>query len=298
MRKRSLLTILSTSALVMSALVAPAANADEEPGERATVAQSSALQAKYQGVAPEKIVEDGLEDEGLAVEEVEVGLGGIDVEAAATDPGSDYAFDLELAPGKSYGTVKITDRVDGELVTANYNISIQESTVDSAVFTLTDPRTNQTYTYDSSKANTSVAFVIPIAFAAVSLSTALYYLAIGAAIVIGGVLALEAAKAVSKIIAENNRRSSSQKRDYYTAVLSGSKVFISPTGLTSLQAQNRGRAGGDVWAISRDKAKSLAKLVNPSGAPVGAEKHGAGYLWHFHPYNRTPKMHSFYGGPA
>ncbi|WP_271396138.1 hypothetical protein [Neomicrococcus lactis] len=285
--------------LILGGLTAPSANATEVPASPvASVSHSASVEAQYRGIAPEKVLTQGLADEGLAVKDVEVGVQGIDIEAAASKPSSDFAFDLELAPGKSYGEVAITDRVDGQLVTDTYDIAIKESTVDRAVFTLTDQVTGESYTYDSSTANTSVAFVIPVAFAAVSLSTALYYLAIGAAIVIGGVLALEAAKAVSKIIAENNRRSSSKKRDYYTAVRSGSKVFISPSGLTYTQAQNRGRAGGDVWAISRDKAKSLAKILNRSGNPIGAEKHGAGYLWHFHPYRHAPNMHSFYGSPS
>jgi hypothetical protein len=161
-----------------------------------------------------------------------------------------------------------------------------------------NPKTGEEHVYDSDVASTSVAFVIPIGFAAISIATALYWLSIGAAIVVAGVLALEAVKAVSKIIAENNRRTSSQKRDYYSAVRSGSKVFLLPAGFTSSQAQARGRLGQDVWAISRTSAKSLAKTLNPSGTPIGAEKHGDGYLWHFHPAGHKPNMHSFYGLPS
>src|SRR6218665_2343056 len=52
-------------------------------------------------------------------------------------------------------------------------------------------------------------------------------IAVEAAIVMGGAIALEAAKAVAHIIADYNRRSSSQRHDYYPAIRSGSKVLIS-----------------------------------------------------------------------
>lgn len=293
MSRRFLVAVAAAAALVASVLVAPAATADETPDD-----QTTAIQGEYEGLEPEEILEQGLAEEGLDLEAVEVGTDGVELEAAASEPTSDFSFSLELEPGQSFGQVTFTDRIDGELVTETYDISIQESTVEETSFTLTEPSSGETYNYDSANVNPSIAFVIPIAFAAISLGTALTYLAIGAAIIIGGVLALEAAKAVSKIIADNNRRSSSQKRDYYIAVRSGSKVYISPTGLTSAQAQARGRTGGDVWAISSTKAKSLAKLLNPSGNPVGAEKHGTGYLWHYHPYRHAPNMHSFYGSPS
>jgi len=38
-------------------------------------------------------------------------------------------------------------------------------------------------------------------------------------------------------------------------------------------------------------------MLNPSGKPIGEEKHNAGYLWHFRPAYYRPHMHSFYGGP-
>src|SRR6218665_3723831 len=85
-------------------------------------------------------------------------------------------------------------------------------------------------------------------------------IAVEAAIVMGGAIALEAAKAVvAHIIADYNRRSSSQRHDYYPAIRSGSKVFINANGLSSAQAQNRGRAGQDVWAITQHRAKGIGK---------------------------------------
>ncbi len=269
------LTVASVS-LIPSATAAPAVTTD--PAETVVVA--------------------GLENEGLVVEEVVVDVDSVEVVAEAESPADPFAFDLELDPGTASGSYTVTDDVDGRVVTTTFEVAITTSTPERTVFELTNPETGETFHYDSAVPTESVAFVIPVAFAAVSLSTALYYLAIGAAIVIGGVLALEAGKAVARIIEDNNRRSSSNKRDYYTAVRNGGSVYISPTGLTKSQALTRGRGGGDVWAISATKAKQLAKDLNPSGVPVGAEKHGAGYLWHYHPFRHSPNMHSFYGSPA
>jgi len=70
-------------------------------------------------------------------------------------------------------------------------------------------------------------------------------------------------KAVAHIIADCNRRSSSQRHDYYPAIRSGSKVFISANGLSSAQAQNRGRAGQDVWAIRTCTAFTAARSEWP-----------------------------------
>ena len=58
-----------------------------------------------------------------------------------------------------------------------------------------------------------------------------------------------------------------------------------------------GKGGNDVWSVSGNQAKELAKAVNPTGQPVGPEIDAdrRGKCWHYHLLNRTPHMHSFYG---
>ncbi len=58
-----------------------------------------------------------------------------------------------------------------------------------------------------------------------------------------------------------------------------------------------GKRGNDVWSVSQNQAKELAGAVNPTGQPVGPEidAESQGKFWHYHPRNRTPGMHSFYG---
>lgn len=279
---------VTATALLLTALTAAPARADEDPGTDPPSTSET----------PEEVVESGLADEGLTTTEIDLDTDGIELAAESTDPTDPFAFTLDLVDGQPTGTYTVTDLVDGQVTTTTFDVAIQTSTIERAVFDLTNPTTGETYHYDSNEGATSVAFIIPIAFGAISLATALYYLATGAAIVLLGVLALEAAKAVSKIVAENDRQSSSKKRDYYPAERSGSKVYISPSGLTKSQALSRGRAADDVWAISQTSAKALCKDLNPSGTPIGKEKHGVGYLWHFHPYKHVPNMHCFFGGPA
>ncbi|WP_062387346.1 hypothetical protein [Demequina iriomotensis] len=245
----------------------------------------------------EEIVDKGLAGEGFDAEAVEVGLDGIGIVArSATD--SDFMMRLDLAAGSSNGTMTVSETVDGLHVTDVYGVDIRESTVERAVFDLTDTTTGEVLHYDSTAASPSIAFVIPIAFAAISLSTALYYLAVGAAIVISGALALETAKAVSKILEENDRRSASKRRYYYAAVRENGKVYISPSGLTATQALARGRKGWDVWATSAAYARSLARKLNPSRSPEWHPAHKDGYLRHYHPYMHRPNMHAFYGLPS
>ncbi|WP_156159029.1 hypothetical protein [Demequina gelatinilytica] len=276
--------------------LSPAAAADGHGRDPA--AHAPASRDRFAGMSGEAIVEQGLADEGFDTEAVHIGLDGIEVVAASEDHG-DFTMRLDLAPGSSSGTLTVSDTGDGGIRAVDiYEVEIEESTEDRAVFDLTDLGTGEALHYDSAAASPSIAFAIPIAFAAISLGTALYYLAVGAAIVISGVLALETAKAVAKILEENAQRSSAQRRYYYPAVRRNGKVYISGRGLTTSQALARGRKGWDVWATSRGFARSLAKKLNPSNLPEWHRAHHDGYLRHYHPYGHRPNMHAFYGLPA
>lgn len=77
-------------------------------------------------------------------------------------------------------------------------------------------------------------------------------------------------------------------------------MFISAKGLAKTQAVTRGKKGkgNDVWALSKSKAKSLAVSIKNGKSAVGPEISGGGkkgYRWHYHPNNRTPSVHLFYG---
>ncbi|WP_062302093.1 hypothetical protein [Demequina subtropica] len=276
--------------------LAPAAAVDGH-GHR-PAAHAPTPRDRFAGMSGEEIVEEGLADEGFATEAVEIGLDGIEIVAESEGDG-DFTMRLDLASGSSRGTLTVSDTGDGGSPAVDvYAVEIEESTEERAVFDLTDLETGEVLHYDSAAASPSIAFAIPIAFAAVSLGTALYYLAVGAAIVISGVLALETAKAVSKILEENAQRSSTQRRYYYPAVRKNGKVYISGRCLTTSQALARGRKGWDVWATSRGFARSLAQKLNPSRKPIRHLPHKPTYLEHYHPFRHSPEMHAFYGLPS
>lgn len=240
-----------------------------------------------------------LEAEGLFLQAAQVSKSLVEVSVADSIKNPAYTLTLSYSEADSKWVLRVVEKDSlGDFLSREYDVLIHESTQEHTSFTLIDRLSSETYLYDSSLGGVSIAFVIPIAYAGIALGTILYYLAIGAAIIVAGVVILEASKAVTQIISANNTKSINDRRDYYSAYISGSNVYISPNGLSSSQAQVLGRAGNDIWAISRDKAKQLAKLLNLSGVPIGPEAHGAGYLWHYHPFNRQPNMHAFFGSPS
>ncbi|GAB3259155.1 hypothetical protein [Kineosporia babensis] len=298
-----------TAALVLTALGGTSASASDHAFTQnsAGVAALSAtkpledLGFDTEGMTGEEIVAEGLEQEGLEAGSVEIGLDEIQVEAEAQAANDPYAIDLRLDPETAHGTVTVTDAVSGRTVTSTYDIDVETSTPERTVFTLADTDTGRTYDYDSATAQESIpgpAFAIPIAFVGISAATMLYYMAIGAAIVIGGIAALEAGRAVGRIIDENKKRSQDKKRYHYPAKVQNNKVYISGRGLTASAAVARGKKSQDVWSTTKARAKSIAKGVKGGLNPVREEVHGgagSGHMWHYHPNGRTPHMHSFYG---
>jgi hypothetical protein len=172
-------------------------------------------------------------------------------------------------------------------------LEIHESSFSEFDFRLTDPVSGTSLRFDSESPIESIAFAIPLVFVGVSVAAALKWLAVGAAVVVGGVLMVEAAKAVDRILNNRNR-----KHEHYAAVLRNGRLYVGG-GLSRAAALARGRSGGDVWSTSRAQAHAVARAVNTACRPIGPEiSRGAGMLYHFHPCRRTPKMHAFFGSPV
>lgn len=278
------IVLLSIAFFITNSQVAPAA-----PGQaRVSTARAGLLTKPESRTLRANLLAEGFETSRESLRPARLSLAGTTVSAAKQ---LSYELDLTSRNGKVTGTYKVTDRVGGKKITQVFALDVMQATAQRVLFRLTDTATGETRLYDSTRPQESIAFAIPIGIAVISIGTLLYYLAIGAAIIVAGYIALEAAKAVPKIMDEWNRR---RQWRHYSATRSGSKVFIGKH-LTSAQAQARGRARGDVWSVSATYAKSLAKKLNPSGTPVWHSPHGAGYLYHYHPYRHSPNMHSFYG---
>lgn len=89
---------------------------------------------------------------------------------------------------------------------------------------------------------------------------------------------------------------------YFQATLSGGGLYVGK-GISKGDAVTRLKRGNDIWATTKSNAKSAASGANLSGKPIhevdkydGAPKKGRYY--HYHPFNRTPKCHAFYGSPV
>ncbi|RPJ99255.1 hypothetical protein BSBH6_04086 [Bacillus subtilis] len=63
------------------------------------------------------------------------------------------------------------------------------------------------------------------------------------------------------------------------------------------------KSKGDVYSVSKNQAKAVAASANKNGKPIHEVDKRNGkpkkcYYYHWHPYKRTPKAHSFYGSPV
>jgi hypothetical protein len=151
--------------------------------------------------------------------------------------------------------------------------------------------------FNGDDVHASAPAVIPIFIGAASLAQILFWLAMGTAILVGSVLFVKAtADAITKA-REGAAKNSGKK--YFMAERDGRSLFIGKE-LGLPEAVSRGKMGHDVYTYLRKDAKILARTIRLA-KPVGPEvdtssgKPIAGRFYHFHPYNRSPKMHSFFG---
>jgi hypothetical protein len=110
----------------------------------------------------------------------------------------------------------------------------------------------------------------------------------GLVLFVAAVMFVAASEAVAKIASQNVYQ-------HYMATTGPNDLFIGPA-ISYQDAIQRARVGGDVWSQTMDGARSIAFSVWNS-VPVGPEIDGAGspkYM-HFHPANRRPNSHLFYG---
>lgn len=94
----------------------------------------------------------------------------------------------------------------------------------------------------------------------------------------------------------------SKKYSFFQAALSGGGLYVGK-GISKGEAVTRLKRGKDIWATTKSNAKAVASGANLSGKPIhevdkydGEPKKGRYY--HYHPFNRTPKCHAFYGSPV
>lgn len=190
-----------------------------------------------------------------------------------------------------YSTEYDKDKVASE---KEYSVKILEANEEfiSAVFI--DKYTGKKYQYHSNniEGSASIAPAIPIGIY-ISGAVLSHLFSIGAAIVLSGAT-----------LVLFNKAKRSKKFNHFKATIHNGKLYVgSGMGYNAAVKWSKKGKNHDTWSTSKDNAKKVAKGVGNGKKPVGPEidkKNGKpkkGYFYHYHPYNRKPNVHAFYGLP-
>ncbi|MCD8503087.1 MAG: SAR2788 family putative toxin [Bacillaceae bacterium] len=195
---------------------------------------------------------------------------------------------IEIEPGEnSFDLTVIETDDDGNETKTVYLVIIDELDEENIKASFTNSATGESFYYDSEEGIASLAFVIPIGIVMSKAAlTALFHT--GAMIIVGG---------SAYVVATQAKRS--DKYNHFAAVRKNNDLYIGK-GLSESAAVRRLKSSKDTWSVSSNQAKRIAGLANPNGQPLrevdrlnGQPRPGR--YWHWHPHNRTPKAHAFYG---
>ena len=162
---------------------------------------------------------------------------------------------------------------------------------------VTNLKTNESFEVNQTDGVASFAFAIP---AGIAITTAVgkTLIAAGAAIIVGGGIALS----LDKI--STNSKTRNNNFNHFKVLRVNSKLY-STGGVSQNSAIARMMLGADVWSNSQSGAKTVASSTSlnlgGSKTPIGPErdKNKSGYYRHYHTNPRKKSGgHSFYGGPA
>lgn len=177
-----------------------------------------------------------------------------------------------------------------------YLSEIYDNSTNDMKVKMTDTGTKETQIVSSNEVHDNIPFAIPLVIYGAEVILAL---AASAVIVYKGIELVRLGKVAAQIINTKNR-----KYNHYKAKLKDGKVYIyrKSAGISYAAAVRRGKYNKefkDVWSVSRSYAKKVAQGVNPKGSPINETnlsiKNKNEQYHHYHPYKRTPAMHSFYG---
>lgn len=275
------LAIGVTVSLAIAGFAATPAHAAEPPTDVVAAAISH---------LDERALAEGLADEGIALDGVEVVGQVVTIEGSVADASSGSA---------AVGATETSIRFDGETAEATLaadtvegsrlelDIDVHELTEDTLSFTATDPATGRSERYDSASGTYSLVPLILGIPLAISLLQAL--VGASAVVVVAGITYVAVAEAVAAI-----KRSGSSYQ-HFRALRRAGNLAIG-NGLSFTNAITHLRGGGDTWSRTEGGAYAVARGVK-NARPEGAEKDdkGSGKHCHYHPANRTPASHAFFG---
>lgn len=222
--------------------------------------------------------------------ETEVELENVDGELAS--------LKLSIEPGAESFPVTVTE-FDGEVT--NYEVKFEAEAESNLLdgnaadedYELLYLNEDQEEVFESDPQEAE-ASILPIA---IPIGLAITPAVMNALVQAGGIIIVSGVAHVIETKAKKNKNYS-----YFQATLSGGGLYVGK-GISKGDAVTRLKRGKDIWATTKSNAKTAASGANLSGQPIhevdkydGAPKKGRYY--HYHPFNRTPKCHAFYGSPV
>ncbi|MBQ5153644.1 hypothetical protein D6861_010570 [Macrococcoides caseolyticum] len=253
---------------------------DSETSELEEEIYSTVLEEEHADILNN--IKSKFEDNGMIVVKASIENSHILVDAKTKTNGAIAHFDYDIANGD----FDIKSLVDNKVQT--FDADVVSDTDNNTIANLTNTKTKDSMVIKEDSVHNNVVFAIPIIVASgaeIVLSVAAAYF-----IVVEGHKMVAAVKAIPALL-------KSKKRNYnhFRAALKNDKLYIGK-GLSLTSAVKRGKDRKNVWSISAKYAKAVASKVNTKGpAFKEIDKDRKGKYYHYHPYKRTPKMHSFYG---
>lgn len=229
-----------------------------------------------------KELKEKFKENGMIIVKSSIEDSHIIIDAKTKSDGAIAHFDYDILEGD----FDVKSRIDNKVQTFDADITADSN--DNTIANLTNTQTKDSTVIQTDSVHNNIAPAIPILVASgveIILSvTAAYF------IVVEGQRMVAAAKSIASIM-----KSPKRKYNHYRAVLKDYKLYIG-SGLSRTNAIKRAKSKKDVWSVSKNQAKEVARGANKNGLPIHEiDKKSKGKYFHYHPYKRTPKMHSFYG---
>ncbi|TFC79419.1 hypothetical protein E3O45_03855 [Cryobacterium sp. TMS1-20-1] len=251
---------------------------------------SAPVEASGSGMVDEEKLESAFNDAGLTLEDVDASLTKISVETTSDLGSGEPVTALTTLSFEDSSALFSLGSIDTDY-NANYSIQIQELNDEATSFTMTDLATGETESYadDVGYAAFVPVLVLGIPIALEILKT---LLVASAVVIVAGVTWIAATNAIDAL----NKKGSSYQ--HFRAMILNGKLVLA-NGMSLSAAITWGRGGKDTWSRSEAGALAVAKGIKNGLAVVGPERDsgGRGKFAHFHPSNRTPAMHAFFGLP-
>lgn len=239
-----------------------------------------------------------LSEENITVKEINFEYGfdtEVELENADGEVGS---LKLSIEPGAESIPITVTE-FNGETEKYSIKVNVKEETdvLDEDVaeedyqLIYLDENQNEVFESDSQEAKASI---LPLA---IPLGLVITPAVMNALFQAGGIIIVSGVAHVIETKAKKNKNYS-----YFQAQLSNGGLYVGK-GISKGSAVSRLKSGKDIWATTKSRAKSVAAGANLSGPPIhevdkANKKPKKGRYYHYHPHDRAPKCHAFYGNPV